>query len=289
LYVANGLWISGQFPVKQTYITNALENYSAEIRNGDFINKNESEREEINRWVAEKTGNKILNALKNVDPLTRILIVNTIYFKAIWQDVFGKNNTEMKDFNLQNGLKEKVSMMYQTAEKMCYFENKQLQMVRIPYHNTITEMIIILPKNRINIENEISNENVNRWMDNASPQKVKLHLPKFGFKKEYCLNKILMENGMLSAFGNNANFSKINESRGLYIKDVLHETYIDVDEKGTEAVALTSVKISYELQKLKRDQVEMEMNVDHPFYFIICERMSGGYIFIGKVNNPNLR
>lgn len=289
LFFANGLWVSERFPVFQTFKRNVQEDYGAEINNADFINNNENEKKKINQWIAGKTNNKIINMIQKVDPSTKLIIINAVYFKARWQYAFNESKTEIRTFYLKNNIEEEVLMMHQTFEKIPYYENELMKLVCIPYKDNTMEMVIILPKEYNSFESKLSNISINRWIDSTSHKKINLYLPKFKFENKYDLKNFLEKNGrMPSAFGKNANFTKINKSGSIYINEVIHHAVIDIDENGTEASAATDITITKLCERLELNN-ELEMKVDHPFYFIIRERNAGGYLFLGKVNNPNIK
>lgn len=143
-------------------------------------------------------------------------------------------------------------------------------------------------KQNSGFEKQLTEKNVDIWLKNATERRVNLYLPKFEFRQNYNLNNYLANNGkMPSAFNNYADFSGISEEEGLFIKDVLHQAYIKVDKNGTEASAATAVLVFTKIFSPLNNDKPVEMIVDHPFYFIIRERIYGGYLFLGGVNNPN--
>ncbi|MBE9511919.1 MAG: serpin family protein, partial [Bacteroidetes bacterium] len=236
----------------------------------------------INNWVADKTNDKITEILDYIPADAVMYLINAIYFKGIWKYEFDESDTEEKPFYLSDGTTKDVPMMVQEAS-FNYFSNDIMQAVEMPYGAGNYSMVILLPQNNKtpdDIIDQLSNDNWNRWLSEFyEAGKAHIQLPKFKFEYKNKLNDELINMGMGIAFGN-ADFSKINPNRDLFISRVLHKTFIEVNEEGTEAAAVTLVE-------LRETSIAGEtFIVNKPFIFVIKEKYTNSIIFIGKVMEP---
>ena len=243
--------------------------------------------EQVNEWCSEKTHGKITNILDKLNPNTVMLLLNAIYFKADWQHPFNPSYTytgEFIDPTVKGGTKE-VQFMTQT-KNFNYYEDKSVQVVELPYKNDSVSAIVILPQEKIDLDTYLKSldDNVlNTLLAGLTSKKVKLSLPKFEIEFKNKFKDILMRLGMVQAFNRNADFSGIKCSGGIYINDVIHKTYLKVDEKGTEAAAVTVVEM-WETAIL----VDVVMNVNRPFIFLLRSSKlpkNNDLLFMAKVAN----
>ena len=284
LIVANALWGQKGYKFKNNY-KNILKNqYKSELSQLDFIKKTEKSRKTINQWVEKKTNDKIKDLLKpgTVDPLTRLILTNAIYFKANWSEQFEKENTKEDTFYISKKDKIRVQMMHQN-NALPYYENRNMQMVELPYERRKLSMVVILPKKTEGI-NSINIKDLAKWGKELSYKKVNLYLPKFKITSEFSLKKILSSMGMKDAFSlPPADFSGISGTKDLFISNVIHKAYVDVNEEGTEAAAATAIgmaKSSFDPSLPKK------FKADHPFIFLIKDNNSGTILFMGRVVKP---
>jgi serpin B len=215
-------------------------------------------------------------------------LINAIYFKGIWQYDFDKENTSDGTFYLNNEATVQVPVMKQTAT-MRYAANELFSMAELPYGQGNFSMLVLLPQNGHSTDEIITAltpGNWDTWISTLTEKKVDLHLPKFTFEYENQLNDELEAMGMGIAFTDLADFSKINGTGGLCISKVLHKSFVEVNEEGTEAAAVTSVEISY--TSIGPDYTP-KFYVDHPFLFAIRETSTGTILFIGRVQNPLIK
>ncbi|MCK4346336.1 MAG: serpin family protein [Bacteroidales bacterium] len=278
--IANSIWYKHTFEVEQDFINANQDYYYAEVTPLDFCNPDAVNT--INNWVADKTNNKITEILDYIPSDAVMYLINAIYFKGIWKFEFDESKTEEAPFYLSDGTTKDVPMMVQEAS-FNYLSNDILQALEMPYGIGNYSMILLLPKNdkTLNdITKQLTNENWNKWLSEFHEEvKVQIHLPKFKFEYKNKLNDELINLGMGIAFGN-ADFSKINPNRDLFISRVLHKTFIEVNEEGTEAAAVTLVE-------LRETSVGGEtFIVNKPFIFVIKEKYTNSIIFIGKVMEP---
>lgn len=277
--IANSIWYDNKFPVKKPFVEVNKSYYNAEVSKLNFgdiktVNK-------INGWVANKTNQKIKKIIDRIDPSEVLFLINAIYFKADWQHKFDKSLTTQKTFITSKNSKIKVPMMV-TESSFNYAQNDYGEIVELPYGRGKFSMLLIRPKKKINeLISKINSEKLTEWNREMNKQKVIVNLPKFEFSYKKELNETLQEMGLLQAFQNNANFTKISDI-SIKISKVLHKTYIKTDEKGSEAAAVTSIGVvmtSAEPQKTV-------ITFDKPFVFIIREKDTSTILFAGKVENP---
>ncbi|MBA7546210.1 hypothetical protein ES705_38593 [subsurface metagenome] len=284
--IANSIWYKQTFEVEQDFI-NVNQNYFyAEVSPLDFYAPDAVTT--INNWVADKTKNKITEILDEIPAAAVMYLINAIYFKGIWKYEFDESDTEEKSFYLSDGTTKDVPMMVQEGS-FNYLSNDILQAVEMPYGTGNYSMIILLPQNNKTLDDiidQLSNENWNRWLSEFyEAEKVQIHLPKFKFEYEDSLNNELINMGMEIAFDPyNADFSKINLYRQLFISRVIHKTFIEVNEEGTEAAAVTLVEIC---EIVSEPGTGIHFYVNHPFVFAIKEKYTNAIIFIGKVMEPD--
>jgi len=243
----------------------------------------------INNWVKQNTNGKIEKILDSIEPDAVMFLINAIYFNGTWKYEFDKNHTDMDEFNLLNEEKINTEMMVQTNDYNYYSDN-DLQAIELPYGDGNFNMIVLLPNEDIDI-NEfaegINEENLKVWINNLSKQKGTLWLPKFKIEYERELKDYLVSLGMGVAFDSYlADFSNLYKGpEQLWIGRVFHKTFVEVDEEGTEAAAVTLVGIIRTTDS-GGDHGFM-MKVNRPFIFLIREKNSDCILFMGKIINPN--
>ena len=285
LSIANSIWYRNDFEVLDNFISVNTNYYDAEVESLDFSSSNSIDI--INNWVATNTNDKITEIIDEIDSETVMYLINAIYFKGIWFYQFEEDQTTQEQFYLSNGTNIEVPTMSLSAD-LQYFYNDLFQAVELPYGQGNYSMMLFLPKNEITADSiiyQLSETNWNSWLDGFYLQNsVNIHLPKFSFEYEKQLNEVLCILGMEIAFSDLADFSKINSGANLYISEVKHKTFIEVNEEGTEAAAVTSVAIN-ELSAGGGDGMHIHFN--KPFVFAIREVTTNTVIFMGKVENPN--
>lgn len=280
LKIANSNWIRKGFDVKENFLNLNKTYYNAEVNIEDFSNPQTVTL--INNWVAAKTNNKIKTIVDEIADESVLFLINAIYFKANWSEKFDEKNTKTLPFYLENNTTKNVSMMFLQSEKMAYFQNEYFQSVKIPYEGEKYTMTVLVPKtgkNCTSIVDKLTNENWEDWQNSYSNTNVNLSLPKFKFDYKKVLNNELSKLGLENLFGQ-PNLSGISNTP-LKVSQILQKTFIDVNEKGTEAAAVTSIDIRVTSMPLTE-----EVNCNKPFLFIISEKQTGSICFMGKVGNP---
>lgn len=287
LNIANALWVQKDFPILKEYSDSLLKYYSAKAENLDFANDPEGSRDIINKWVENKTAQKIKDLLPrgSVDGSTRVVLTDAVYFKGTWFTKFDESETMDANFTVSKSNIVKVPMMHvETGFK--YLEDGNLKILDMPYKGGKLLMMVILPKDKDldNLISLLSSDKLNQWRKNLAVSEVSVHLPKFILHTNYTLNENLEHMGMPSAFVPGlADFSGITGHKDLYIDGVYHKAFVDVNEKGTEAAAATAIAMAV----MGGGVQPIEFNADHPFVFLIHDNQTGLILFAGQVVDPS--
>ena len=287
LNIANAVWAERTYPFLQNYLDLIALNYGAGIRLADFINQYEPARNEINNWVSDQTNKKINNLLApgTLNPDTRMVLVNAIYFKADWENQFDPNNTSDSLFHLLDGSTSHVKMMNDEHLTIPYTKGDGYQAIELAYVGDTAAMDVIVPDegNFKQFESALNAQKLNEILGNMQPASVALGLPKFTFTQDFSVSSTLKTLGMSDAFDpNKADFSGMTGNHDLFISDVIHKAFVAVDEKGTEAAAATAVM----MQATSIMMTDVNLTIDRPFIFIIRDTTSGQILFVGRVLNP---
>ncbi|MGC9343975.1 MAG: serpin family protein, partial [Bacteroidales bacterium] len=241
----------------------------------------------INNWVSDKTHEKITSIIESIPPQTAMYLINALYFYGNWKFEFDKEDNFPMVFNYEDGSSAEVEAMKQKAD-LSYFADNQVRMVELPYGDGNFSMTIILPVDGYKLNDiipDVNNQNWNTWRQQLTERSVNLMLPKFKFEYKSLLNDYLKSMGMEIAFGEGADFSSmVQEPADLFISRVIHKTFIDVNEEGTEAAAVTAVEVSF--TSVGPGGPAVQFAVDQPFIFVISEKTSNSVVFMGKVGNP---
>jgi serine protease inhibitor len=278
--IANSIWCRNDFQVIPAFLNDCHEYFDAEAASLDFSSP--SAVQTINNWVNSKTNGKIPTILDQIPPEVVMYLINAIYFKGTWTYQFDPAKTTDAVFTPPTGNTVSCRMMNQKTT-YAYHATEQAQIIDLPYGNHSFSMTIILPKEGINIDQfaaELTQRQWDTFVNSLDSTEVDLSMPKFKVEYEKTLNDELSAMGMGIAFSDFANFSRIAHA-SLAISEVKHKTFVEVDEEGTEAAAVTSVGITLTAMPLIPS-----MHVDRPFIFAIREHQSGTILFIGKIVNP---
>lgn len=297
LSTANALWAQEDYQFLDEYLNRVEEYYGGKANNLDFKKDPEGSRVTINDWVEDQTNDKIKDLIPQgvINELTRLILTNAIYFKGEWVKQFNEEETKEEDFRISKNNFVRVPMMQRTDEdaRFNYAENDKLQILEMPYSGEELSMLILLPKNDDlrAIENLLSTPKLSEWKKDLENQRVDVYIPKFKFETKYFMANDLKTMGMPTAFQwPGADFSGMDGKKDLYIGEVIHQAFVEVNEEGTEAAAATAV-IMFEGVSISMGQETPEIPIfyaDHPFIFLIQERASGNILFIGRVINPTL-
>jgi len=284
LSTGNALWVQENAPLNEDYITLIEKYYGGKAANLDFFNEPKESVETINSFIEKQTNNKIKDLLSegDINAMTRLILTNAIYFKGTWEWEFKKSSTHKVGFNINSEEVVQVDMMHMKNDKASfnYLDTGSLQVLELPYKGEDVSMLILLPEDINSLE--LTTENLEKWKSEMKEGDLDaIYFPKFEFETKYRLNDYLKAMGMPSAFTEEADFSGMTDLERLYIGFVIHQAYVKVDEKGTEAAAATAVGMmatSAEPRSIFR--------ADRPFVFIIQEKQTGNILFLGKVMDP---
>lgn len=291
LRTANALWAEQTYPFLGDYISAAEQHYGARTTNLDFINTPDKSRGIINTWVEDQTEDRIKDLLQpgTINPLTRLVITNAIYFKGTWVAQFDEEKTTDADFRTGTGAIVRVPMMEQTDEdaRYGYAETDILQALSMPYESgegKDLSMLVLLPKNDdlARIERSLNTRMLSSLQDSLRTRKVIVYFPKFVMETKYSLPVVLSAMGMPTAFTPSADFSGMDGTRNLFIDDVIHQAFVEVNEEGTEAAAATAVEMVTKAVAVR----EPVFRADHPFFFMIRDNKTGTILFMGRLTDP---
>lgn len=281
LAIANSIWTNKNIKIKDDFIRLNNEYFNSTVESVDFSDANSVKL--MNKWAADNTNNLITHVLDKTNPNALMYLMNALYFKGIWTSEFNSRNTSSKPFYSEDGQTKNVDMMHQKSS-FKYNENQTMQIVELPYGNQAFSMIVLLPKegNKLaDVTQELQNSN--SWGNLVSglrSTQVDLYLPKFKTEYSRVLNDVLEKMGMGIAFEPGAaDFSRMTDADA-FISFVEQFTYINTDEVGTEAAAVTVVGIeptSYQ------PDTTATFNANRPFIYIIRENSTGSILFMGAV------
>jgi len=287
LKTGNALWAQKDYPFLGEYMDGVENYYGGKATMLDFVKETEKSRQTINSFTEEQTKDKIKDLIPKgyLDEMTRLVLTNAIYFKGIWEWEFDKTDTHEQDFHITSIDIVKTPIMSMNPEdaKFNYAQTEDLQILELPYKGDKISMLILLPtENLDSIESSLTVEKLNGYKSQMKETKLSsISLPKFEFDSKYFMKNTLISLGMPTAFSDDADFSGMIGKKDLYISNVIHQAYVAVDEKGTEAAAATAV--------IMFESFAMPMNIfraDHPFVFIIQEKDTGNILFLGRVVDP---
>lgn len=289
LHTANALWVQKDYHLRNEYLKTIHDFYAGYATDVDFIRETEPTRQRINRWVEEKTNDKIKELFPpgSLTADARLVITNAIYFKGNWVRQFDKNLTVDEDFFVSSAKRVKTPMMRRTDPEAVYnyAATEGLQLLEMPYDGDKLSMLIVLPADNDRLaalEKSLTAAQLEAWQKLLNPRRVEVFIPKFTFKTRYLLNDYLADMGMPTAFTSAADLSGIDGTRSLFIQGVIHQAFVDVYEEGTEAAAATGVVVGTSAVP-QRPPV---FRADHPFIFLIQDKPSRNILFLGRVVNP---
>ncbi|XP_034562853.1 uncharacterized protein LOC117829333 [Notolabrus celidotus] len=294
LSVANRLYGEQSYQFVEDFLGNTKKHYDAELETVDFIKNFEATRVKINSWVESKTQNKIKDVLSQgvVDSMTRLVLVNAIYFKGNWNKQFKESATRDTKFRLNKNETKSVKMMHQkTKFPLTYIPEGCCQILEMPYEGKELSMLIFLPTNIEDdttglekLEKELTYENFVEWTrpDMMDEVELMVGLPRFKMEEKYDLKNVLMSMGMRDPFDMTmSDFSGMSPANDLVLSKVVHKAFIEVNEEGTEAAAATAA-----VMMLRCALRPAAFIADHPFLFFIRHNPSMSILFAGRYCSP---
>lgn len=293
LNTANRLFLQQGFEVIQEFTDCCKKFYDAETALVDYKKDFEGARKLINTWVEEKTKDKIKELLPSgsLNSLTRATLVNAIYFKGIWEKQFEKAHTYDSTFFTSLNKEMKIKMMFQKSKfKFLEARNLDCQLLEMPYTGGDLSMVILLP-NEIEglskLEEKLTYDALQGALTSvtkARPLEVEVSIPKFSMTRQFELKEILQRMGMGDMFDQvESNFTGLIKGPGkLYVSEVFHKAFVDVNEEGTEAAAATAAVMMTRMMV----RPPPSFTADHPFLFLIRHCKSDAILFLGRVAKP---
>jgi serine protease inhibitor len=277
--IANSIWGRDGYPILQSFIDTNRYYFDAKVSSLDFADPQAAAI--INAWVSEQTMGRIPAIIDPPIPADVVMyLINAVYFKGSWATQFDPGETRDDLFNSISGAKQPIKMMNRKGD-MRHFSNTMMAVVDLPYGWDRYSMAIVLPSAGTSLE-QAATDLASQWADideHFTTVEMTIQLPRFKLEYEIEMKDILSTMGMEIAFDpSRANFTGINSNGGLFITEVKHKSFVEVNEEGTEAAAATSVGVGL-------TSVPETMRVDRPFLFIIHERHSGAVLFIGQVTD----
>jgi serpin B len=288
LTIANALWAQEGHPFMPAFLAIAREDYQANVNQANFKTAAEPTRSRINRWVAEKTKDKIQEILPpgSLNASTRLVLANAIYFKGLWEVPFAKPQTRTEPFHLAGGSSVDAPLMHH-VDSVKYLDEADFQAVELPYSSNEVAMVVLLPRQVdgcAGLESRLTPAFLSHAIEQMKKQKVDLTLPRFKLESSLQLKDRLAKLGMADAFDVKADFSAMDGARDLYISEIFHKAWGEVNEEGTEAAAATAGVIA--LTSARPSALPAVFRADHPFIFLIRDTRSGSLLFLGRFSSP---
>ncbi|XP_029349315.1 protein Z-dependent protease inhibitor [Echeneis naucrates] len=275
------LFMHQQFEVEKEFENKIKTFFHADIQMVDFSDTLRSARF-INNYIKKKTDDKVVEMISTLDPITQLMLIDTIFFQGAWQIPFNPNFTQSAPFYIDNYNIVQVPMMF-VEDKFYVMEDISLgvKVLKLPYHGGVS-MLILLPnkgKDYTVIDDEITAQKFLSWVRGLKKVKMEVNMPKFKMMQSYSLHNLLPYMGMASVFSNSANLTRLSKDGAIKVSEVLHKAVIELDETGTTAAAATTTGITpYSLPRT--------FTVNRPFFFFIYHEETNCLLFMGRVIDP---
>jgi len=277
LSLANAMWIDKRANIFSTYKTTLSNHFGTTPYQMDVSNPKQVVKE-VNAWADKNTNGRIKKVLNedDVDASTRLILANAIYFNEEWKKKF--EHVDIQKFFVNENESVDVEMMHDEFENISYYQDENWQVVALPYKDEDLEMIVFLPRNKSSLP-IVDEETFTNALLNMKKRKMTVFLPKFEFSCSYGLIPLMTKMGIKDLFTSNANLSRMSNDP-LFVSKMLQKSFVKVDEKGTEAAAVTVAFVKSLASRVDYFQA------NHPFLFFIVERKTGLILFAGRVVNP---
>lgn len=290
LRTANRLFGEKSYDFNSSFKDSCRKFYQAEMEELDFFKGSDEARKHINTWVANKTEGKITELLSpdSVNERTPLILVNAIYFKGNWHQQFNKEQTKERPFKVSKNEKKLVQMMFKKSTfNMTYIGEISTKILVLPYVGKELNMIIMLPDENVDletVEKELTYEKFIEWTrpDMLDKEEVEVFLPRFKLEENYDMENVLRSLGMTDAFDQGrADFSGMSSGKDLFLSKVVHKSFVEVNEEGTEAAAATAAVMMYRCASFAS-----RFCADHPFLFFIQHSKTNSILFCGRFSSP---
>lgn len=288
LALANSIWYDKGFELKPAFVSTNELFFNAKLSSVNFETPESADT--INQWASDSTRGKITGVVSFPFPVhTEMILANAIYFKGDWAEPFDKHLTQKRYFYMNGPMIKQTPMMSRHGQ-FRYQQGDGFQAVELPYAGDRLQMILFLPSTNSSPAKLLAGFDATNWTDKILLRFVSREgtvvFPKFKLNSSLLLNRPLQALGMQEAFiPGSANFSSM-AADSLFVSEVLQKSFVDVNEQGTEAAAVTTVTVR--ASAIMRPLPPFEMIVDHPFFFVISDRPTGAILFMGVVNDPTV-
>ncbi|WP_234736294.1 serpin family protein [Tellurirhabdus bombi] len=277
--LANAIFHDNNFASEAGFLTSTTDYFKARVAAEDFTNQ--ATVGKINQWASDNTNGKIKKIVNQIQPNEVLFLLNALYFKGDWKYQFNAEQTQDRPFELVDGGQKTVRMMQLNRELRRAFRPNYTAF-ELPYGDGTYSMTVMLPKETSSADALIKSLSANEWnqlQNDMTAGSMMIGLPKFTLEYEGNLNGVLSKLGMPTAFTDLADFSKISTKKGLTVTSVKQNTFVAVDEKGTEAAAVTGIGVGV-------TSAPASYFCDRPFVIAITEKQTGAVLFMGKIVNP---
>lgn len=285
LDIANALWIQHGADIRPDFQDLMETRYEAGIRAVDFAREPDRAAAEINRWVSRATQGRIPDLVPPgaVGPMTRLILANAIYFKGLWATPFDKADTVSAPFHTPDGQEMETPFMHNKL-RAGFSRSDRLDLLELPYAGDHLSMAILLPRGQslADLESSLTPDGLAARLKEVRRREVDVYLPRFRITTRFSLAGTLQTLGMKRPFSRKADFSGMSRSMDLFLSDVIHKAFVEIDEKGTEAAAATAVTV---VTTALRPPPPV-FRADRPFLFLIRHRPTGAILFLGRLENP---
>jgi serpin B len=279
------MWRQSGYAVRPEFVETLRSRLGADVREADFQKAPAAAVKAVNAWAAQATRDRIREVLqeKQLDPQTRVLLANAIYFKARWEHEFSDGVTRPAPFHLLDGSKIHVPTMQDMGYRLSARDGA-IHALQLPYTGGALAMIVLLPDagKLDQIERELDGPRLDRLLQSMKNQQTEIAMPKFRVESSFLLKSTLQAMGLATAFTPQADFSRVSSEPGFALTEVIHKTFVDVNERGTEAAAVTVPMAAGSAPPRK----VVEFRVDRPFLFAIRDLPTKTTVFMGRVVDP---
>jgi serpin B len=288
LSVANRLWGQRGTAFLEPFLTTMRTGYGAEMGLVDFVNEAEAARGEINDWVRKETADKITDLIPPgvLNPATRLVLANAIYFRGDWARQFDKSATKDQPFLVTGDRTVTAPLMFGKIHAgYAAHTDGALKVLELPYKGDDVSMLVLLPdapEGLPVLEAGLTADTYRAWTTDLARRDVLVYLPRFSVESRFALAPTLGAMGMPAAFSDWADFSGMDGKRDLFISAVVHKARVDVDERGTEAAAATGAVMALTAAR----EEPPAFRADHPFLFVIRHNPTGAILFLGRMVDP---
>ena len=289
LDVANAMAIQKNKPILESYLNSITNYFGAQIFTEDFALSSQKATDELNNWVKEKTRGKIPKLFDGLPASTLMVLMNAIYFKGLWDNKFEQNQTKNQTFHLTRDLITSVPFMMQ-RQNLSYAKFEDGELLELPYKNQTLSMYVFLPnesRSTKQMSTLMNTKTLGQRIQSKRIRDVTVYLPKFKFAGSYLMGNTLQKLGIRTPFSSNADFSHIDGARDLSVSDVIHKSYIEVNEEGSEAAAATGIILR--TTSVEQFQIPVTIKIDRPFLFYIRDNQHQLTLFSGIVNKPEYK